>query len=222
MPIVKLTKEYEYVEGYYKYVVKEGYNKDGKQVMVTNKFMKKRVYDRRQWKKFGLASVSNDGVTYKDTPIIFKLQPLEKKVVEEKKIEDSKPITISNAIKCRFCGKDDHLSFRCPTKNRKIKNIEQKNNSGIYVRPKRNEEYVVCIRNLPEDFERHNISDMIGRFLSRPYVKLLTDRNTGRSKCIAFVTFNNKEDAQQIIDNFNKKRIEHVVLSLTWTESRKK
>jgi len=76
------------------------------------------------------------------------------------------------------------------------------------------------VTNLSEDTTDDDLRQLFREFGAISRIFLAKDKNTGKSKGFAFVTFHAKESAQAAMDKLNRKGwdIYNVILSIEWAK----
>ncbi|TMS33879.1 hypothetical protein L596_001568 [Steinernema carpocapsae] len=147
---------------------------------------------------------------------------------------------------CRFCKADDHWSVQCPYKEMYARDedkeleIDTSKDAGgpgrsKYIPPsargdrgvgpsgeRRCDDYTCRVTNLPEDCDANDLDarlrEMFAHIGKLDRIFLARDKNSGRPKGFAFVTYFCREDAQRAIDKFNGDKFEHLILKVEWAK----
>lgn len=64
------------------------------------------------------------------------------------------------------------------------------------------------VGNLPRTYTEEKLKELLSKFSSIISCRLITDRDTGMSRCFGFVEFSSKEDAEQAIKEFHEREID--------------
>uniref|UniRef100_A0A1I7ZP16 Eukaryotic translation initiation factor 3 subunit G n=1 Tax=Steinernema glaseri TaxID=37863 RepID=A0A1I7ZP16_9BILA len=146
---------------------------------------------------------------------------------------------------CRYCKADDHWSVQCPYKemyardeDKELEADASKDMAGRpnkYVPPsargdrgvgpsgeRRCDDYTCRVTNLPEDYEANDLDlrlrDMFNACGKIDRIFLARDKNTGRPKGFAFVTYFCREDAERAIGRYNGAKLDHLILKVEWAK----
>jgi len=146
---------------------------------------------------------------------------------------------------CRYCKADDHWSVQCPYKEmyarEEDKELEAETSKDLAGRPskyippsargdrgvgptgeRRCDDYTCRVTNLPEDSEANDLDlrlrDMFNSVGKIDRIFLARDKNTGRPKGFAFVTYFCREDAERAILKFNGDKFDHLILKVEWAK----
>jgi len=76
----------------------------------------------------------------------------------------------------------------------------------------------VRVSNLPEDAQEKDLDDLFRPFGNISRIFLVKDRQTGLSRCFAYVTFSSRFDAAKAIDGVNGFGYDHCILQVQWSE----
>lgn len=85
----------------------------------------------------------------------------------------------------------------------------------------RDDSNTVRVTNLSENTREDDLRDLFKAFGAIKRCYLATDRVTGQARGFAFISFLNKQDAQNAIDALNGYGYDHLILSCEWAEERK-
>ena len=158
--------------------------------------------------------------------------------------EELKKLQIGDKlISCRHCGATTHLTAQCALKAQmeQYKTLSQEMSgqkkpgmpdpasSGSYVPPSlrnktgagvmgRNDQNCVRVSNLPDSVDDAELKELFKPFGQIERVFLAKDKATKASKGFAFVTFRERCSAENAIGQFNRHRIDHLVLSVEWAQ----
>jgi len=214
------------------------YNKDNqkikitKEIKITNTTSKipKRVDERQNIIKFGLAAKSNNGITIKgDT--VFLDHPDDNNVqinnVPTYSVQTNNGPTnnvpINNESTMKFSDRYKLKSYQ----DAKLKEEEDKksvnteNTSNKYIPPgKRNnnnsssmeksKSYTIFVSGFQEHFTRNNLMEMIPRNIQ--FIKVSLPLVNDKCKGFGFIDVNTHDDMTNIIDYFDGKLFDHMVL----------
>lgn len=189
-----------------------------KTILHNKKYGKKRILERRNWKKFGNAYKNNDGITSLGDNVLFELQNENGMKIVEK---DTKVVNPSSGFKISY--------FKPSMKHIERVNELEKNTtkiggyipSSIKHKLKENEEIEnisICIKNIPADEDIFYIQDILrGMFSSYgeiKYIKVLKDKYTELSRDIGFIEFYYGTDAIKLLDSKERFIIGSCILCL--------
>ena len=162
---------------------------------------------------------------------------------EEEKEESSldKLSTSSSIVVCRNCGATGHWTLKCPKRQEiapfKSGGDEKRDPEGVKVESgkdgkyvpmhmralqakesslPREESYGLRVTNLDEDTTEEDLTQLFRRFGRTQRIYLARDKNTKESRGFAFVTYENKDDAQAAIDKLNGHGYGHLILRVEW------
>jgi len=195
--------------------------KDGKKTMKTTKTVQNRtittkipkvVNERKKWRKFGAAAISNHGVT-----IIGKNTTISPVDLKKKSIP----------VKNQLTNEDKLLLIRNPnmkfSERKKLKLYTKKNTKDIktsnkYIPPnkRRNpnnpqrKKYTVFVSGFREYFTRNDLMNMIPRNIKFTKVSLPIANNKCRG--FGFIDVNTKKDMDNIIQFFDGKRLDNMII----------
>jgi len=175
----------------------------------TNDTMEER---RENWKKFGLAAISNSGVTTLSSEEVFMEPPPTKKTEYiEPKIEEKER-------RCSIC-EGDHWSRIC--KMSKENKVEVEKTTELREKPKNIFDISTTIKivSLSKNIKEHDLYELFSYDNTHiTKISIPKDMSTNESKGIALVTFKNKEDAEKAIKKFNNKGIDNVVIQISFVK----
>ncbi|CAF1418575.1 unnamed protein product, partial [Adineta ricciae] len=80
----------------------------------------------------------------------------------------------------------------------------------------RRDEATVRVTNLPEETQEQDLRDLFTPFGSLNRVYLAKDKTSNTSKGFAFITFNEKKDAQKAIECVSGFGYDHLILKVEW------
>jgi len=80
------------------------------------------------------------------------------------------------------------------------------------------DENTVRVTNLPEDTTDQDLRDLFGQVGRVNRIFLAKDKNTGRSKGFAFVTYERRDDAEKAILTISGHRYDYVILKVEWAK----
>ena len=187
-----------------------------KEIKITDTISKipKRVNERQNNSPFGSAAKSNDGITIKgDT--VFLDHPISN-------VNDSTNIPI-NTTQMKFSDRYKLKSYqdaKFKEENDKLINTNTENTSNKYIPPgKRNnngssintsKSYTIFVSGFQEHFTRNNLMEIIPRNIQFIKVSLPIDNN--KCKGFGFIDVNTYDDMIDLIDYFDGKLYDHMVL----------
>lgn len=210
-------------------VVEYKENEFGEKIKVIKKIRKYVIYSRtnenikerkENWTKFGLAAISNEGVTTLSSEEVFMEPPPSK----EEKSEEIRNEIIKDEIKnepeerrCTICN-GKHWSRICKMLKEKDKEKFNENNE-IKEKPKINFDTSTTIKilSLNKNIGEHDLYEMFSynnTIISK--ISIPKDMSTSDTKGIAFITFKNKEDAEIAIKKFNNRGIDNVIIHVSF------
>lgn len=195
------------------------------------------VLVRRKWSKYGTEVNSPPGPNHSTTQLGEKvnlLLGLNWKELDELETQRAKmnPIRL---VTCRICGLQ-HLTIRCPsrssdksstTSNDSEKNVQSSRREGTTdtnsqtARSDRESEKGCSLKitqlneNADEAILKEKLLDSFG-YLSR--VIVVRNRDTGRSRGFAYVTFSSEEIAEQALQYLNGKGFMNLILHVERTQ----
>jgi len=88
--------------------------------------------------------------------------------------------------------------------------------TGVY--PERRDENTCRVTNLPEDTDEQELRDLFSKHGKVNRIYLAKDKQSGRSKGFAFVTYDRRESAEQAIKHISGHRYEHLILKVEWAK----
>lgn len=80
------------------------------------------------------------------------------------------------------------------------------------------DEATVRVTNLPEETQEQDLRDLFTPFGSLSRVYLAKDKTSNTSKGFAFITFNDKKDAQKAIECVSGFGYDHLILKVEWAK----
>mgnify|MGYP003683802751 CR=1 FL=1 len=215
-------------------------------VQTTTKRVKKAVKERKKWVKFGAAKGKNPGeidrdVTIYSTEDVFIESPYTKQediaTTLFKKLEADKIKRIvrknmksdidsfadignksDNTInKNSFMGAKTN-SYVVPGKK---SGINGNSSFGQHIKD-RDDSPSLRITNLSEDTLEYDIRDLFSPYGNIMRIHLALDHYTKKCRGFAFVSFYNKEDAQNAMDNLRGKAFNHLIIGVEWAKPSKR
>jgi len=223
-------------------------NQDGKKIRTTRKIrvsknikkVNKRVEERRErWKKFGkVVGIEGiePGATYRGDEVYLVLgehEQLERERQEQEKkdkkeleelynsliVEGRRPVTIGgpSAPWRPTFGRGG------PTSTSQFSTGQRPTTSGAYVPPFKSaadEDTTSTLRvtNLSDDTTEDDLMEMFRNYGSVARVYLVKDKELNTSRGFAFVTFQNRKDAQIAMNALNGTGWDHLILSIEWAK----
>ena len=164
-------------------IIKTIYLNENKQkVTLTQTLVKKAVLERKKWKKFGKAKISNDGITsigsevqieYINNKKNFINYPIPNIPLKIKKKKNTKKYTPLMQ------------KFRYKSNNKKI----------LY------NEFVVCIKNMPLDITSNELRDIANKYGDTTRAHVLNNKGIG------FIHYNNKDSQELAIKQLHRSNI---------------
>ncbi|KAH7729873.1 eukaryotic translation initiation factor 3 subunit G [Aphelenchoides avenae] len=91
--------------------------------------------------------------------------------------------------------------------------------AGVVLGERRTDDFTCRVTNLPEDSDTLD-EDLRNMFKEAGRIErffLARDKNTGRPKGFAFITYSNRDDAERAIERFNGAKLQHLILKVEWT-----
>lgn len=82
--------------------------------------------------------------------------------------------------------------------------------------PRGRDENTVRVTNLPEDTTDQDLRDLFQSIGRVTRIFLAKDKQTGRSKGFAFVTYERRDDAEKAIQTISGHRYDYVILKVEW------
>jgi len=212
-------------------------------IKVTRRIIrvKRSVWERRKWAKFGDCANEppgpNPATTFQSKEDIKLDLSMGGSTVSSSggKTQGLPGIQLERkGIRCRNCGEEGHWTSKCPKPRKQKDNSESDtasttSKSSKYVPPHmrdggskfgKPEELTVRITNLPEDMTKDDLYEITDCFGRTERVHLVCDRDTGLSRGFAFVSFYSREDGQNMIDELNGYLYGSMVLSADWAKPR--
>eukprot|EP01095_Lingulamoeba_sp_RSL-Kostka_P009861 TRINITY_DN3433_c1_g3_i4.p1 TRINITY_DN3433_c1_g3~~TRINITY_DN3433_c1_g3_i4.p1 ORF type:complete len:248 (+),score=85.40 TRINITY_DN3433_c1_g3_i4:43-786(+) len=201
----------------------------------TERRIKKSVLERKNWKKFGVAKGLPDGPEVGTTfleSVSFEFVDHKQKKKKKKASKETSSIVVT----CRYCNAvGKHFTSKCPYKEQyqsptpiSGRNSDDNDSGDKFVVPgrrnnrdrDRNDKPTIRITNISEDMTDYELRDLFGECGPITRLFLAKDRETGRVKGFAFVTYEYPEDAQKAIDKFHGKGIKHLILNVEWAKNK--
>jgi translation initiation factor 3 subunit G len=220
-------------------------NEEGKTVKQTRTVrvekrivrMKRSVWERRQWAKFGECAGKPPGpepaVTYQ-SPEIIKLD-----LSGSHRSQTSQTDTLlsvgNTAIKCRCCGESGHWTSKCPKRDQNDTEPLQTSTArptaptGKYVPPNQRpgaklrrpeDKNTVRVTNLPQDVEEDDLGELFGAIGRTQRIFLARDYDTRESRGFAFITYMRHTDAEVAIEKLNGHGYSNMILEVDWAKPR--
>jgi len=208
----------------------------------------KKVAARKKWAKFGLSKTDPNGP--QDSTTMFAeevtMRFIHADQTEEDAEEEDEQMT---KIKRQFEYFSFFQTFNNPNSKTMRSNVspmepEVKNtpdtpiNASLqeltvkYVPPKRtpgssrggygDEVPAIRVSNISSAATQEDLQQLFEKFGRISRIHLGRDRRTNESRGFAFINYQNREDAQKSIDTMNGYGYDHLILSVEWSENRKK
>lgn len=221
-------------------------------IVKRQKKVLKRVMDRRRIQKFGQCADKSQGpepgVTSVGDLVDFEKPSSEK---EESKKEKKWPKLANRGgvIKCRKCGESGHWTKDCHMTDQNLKLVNDMNklveetsstpstpSSNKYVAPSRRNNRTTEVRNNNASSPKTNIrianldeeatNDDL-RALCKPFgniksARVITDRETKKSRGFAFVEYESEESAESAIKTLNGYAYGSLILGVSLAQPKKK
>ena len=199
----------------------------------------KKVEERKKWKKIGecanLPDGTDRGVTNISDPIFIeppanKLKNKDKKNIGLNQKSQFPAVllpSINSNLKCRNCQKIGHWTKDCPypkqTVDQKKDNKKEDNKPQRYRPPARqqfSQEANIRVSHLSEDTTEEDLTNLFYEFGEIMRISLVKDKNTGKSRCFAFINFFKKSDAELAIQKMNGTGHDYLILNVEWAKSK--
>lgn len=191
-------------------------------VNIINKQQKipKRVLERQNLPKFGLAKESNDGVTTIGDEVFIvppNLSSIDKK--SNIKVNSNDLSFIKNNPNMKFSDRRKLRTFKAEKQNDTSSTISDDSGSQKYKPPRRrsnsilnpDKKYTVFVSGFNSNFSRYDLKDVMPNNVNINRVSIPMDRNNN-CKGFMFIDLQNDQDMQFIISYFNGKLYDHMVL----------
>lgn len=213
-----------------KYSVQFRLNEAGKKIRITRKIrvtkrlqtVNKRVEERKQrWKKFGrVAGVEGiePGATYRGEEVFLVMgeegraeqERREQEKKDKKEIEDLYQSLIVEGRRPRSTTSDQPVALWRPTTVR----------SGTTTTPDNEEATTTILRigNLSEETTEDDLREMVRDFGRITRMRILRDRESNRSRGLAFITFHLRRDAELAMKHLNGRGYDHSILCVEWAQ----
>lgn len=195
------------------------------EVRETNK--KIRIAERKKWTKFGKAAQMSDAIgTTMSDGTVAPIDPNEGCTLMGLPVFIEKPTTVF----------DKKPKIKIPTgkyvaPKREAVAKQKDTKSNVYRPPNARDDYVeknysICISNIPDDFTKREIGNLCRsvdlRDASIKRIFIVMDRNTNKTKGIAFVHFYNENDMKYAIQALDKTRCPPNILGVEQAKDKKK
>jgi translation initiation factor 3 subunit G len=248
LPINKVLEKNKNI----KVVVEYYRNKEGKLVKRTARYkvttvirkIKKSVWERSQWSKFGQAV---DDKIYK--PLYgeeFTIDLLGRKNCDENNttthgehIKDySEAENKNKTIFCRNCGKKGHWTMKCPSKKKEKqpttdpKKLSAPKKKGVYVPPhlrgdnqenrRVNQSYTLMISNFPEDIQEDDVKYFLEYAGKISRMHMVKNRETKKFSGVVYVDFYFRDEAEQSLQEIDGYAYDRMILRAQWAKNKKK
>lgn len=198
----------------------------------------KRVASRKKWAKFGLSKDDPPGATTGTTMFAEEvtMRFIHADQTEEDAEEEDEQMT---KIKRQF----EYFSFfQGFNKTGEEKTMRPgagpdggPGSSGRYVAPNRgnrvgagsrmgygDEVPAIRVSNISSAATQEDLQQLFEKFGRISRIHLGRDRRTNESRGFAFINYQHRDDAQKAIDTMNGYGYDHLILSVEWSENRKK
>jgi len=196
----------------------------------------KKVAARKKWAKFGLSKTDEAGPQDATTMVAEEvtMRFIHADQTEEEAEEEDEQMT---KIKRQF----EYFSFfqgfnssttgkmRPTTSNMPIESQTLPELVGKYVPPKRpgrpgygDEVPAIRVSNISTAATQEDLQQLFEKFGRISRIHLGRDRRTNESRGFAFINYVMRDDAQKAIDTMNRYGYDNLILSVEWSENRKK
>lgn len=199
-------------------------------VNIVNKQQKipKRVLERQNLPKFGLAKESNDGVTTIGDEVFIvppNLSSIDKK--SNIKVNSNDLSFIKNNPNMKFSDRRKLRTFKGEKQNDTSSTISDDSGPQKYKPPRRrsnsildpDKKYTVFVSGFNSNFSRYDLKDVMPNNVNINRVSIPMDRNNN-CKGFMFIDLQNDQDMQLVIDYFNGKLYDHMVLKANEKKSK--
>eukprot|EP00998_Keelungia_sp_KM082_P006703 NODE_2942_length_966_cov_31.139452_g2922_i0.p1 GENE.NODE_2942_length_966_cov_31.139452_g2922_i0~~NODE_2942_length_966_cov_31.139452_g2922_i0.p1 ORF type:complete len:228 (-),score=53.52 NODE_2942_length_966_cov_31.139452_g2922_i0:282-899(-) len=199
----------------------------------TKKVNKLALERQRNWKKFGKALDNDPSITVQDRdPVLFDISGTRKASAAERTIDKEIDKMLLTEIAGGAAFKARSLRGGAAAAADKPADSEPAASSGApgrYVAPGRRgdgatmgreQEHTVRVTNLSENIAEQDLRDLFSRYGALQRVYLVKDKETGRSKGFAFVTFHRREDGEKAIQKVTGFGYDHLILQVDWARPR--
>ena len=193
------------------------------QLKKVKQFLPKAVLERRKWNKFGVSKGLDSGPDSASTSL--KCDEVFFEFVNKNNIQDDTDnlggVNIfssskNKTIKCKYCG-GSHWSMKCTNKDSATKDdSELPENDGKFfsksIIKKRSSskknEHTIRVSNISINATEKDIRDLFSRFghIIKMYFK--------QEKGFAFITFDNMNICQNVVEHVDKHPYDHLILSV--------
>lgn len=210
---------------------------DGKKYKISNVFRLEKikvprpVAERKSWAKFGDAANDPPGVNPATTLIsdeVFMQFLTKTDDFGKKELAAAGTSNIAQAavplVRCRYC-KGDHWSTRCPHKDlfeateATYKPPSMREGAKIETMGRRMEfrdENTIMVTNLPEETTESDLMELFRQFGKMNRITVARDKYTQLPRGFAYISFQNREDAQRAIWAVNGYGYHHLILKVDW------
>jgi len=237
-----IEKGDQIIKIFYKWRENEATNKK-ELIKVTRTFVQervktsKRVAARKTWKKFGLAA--NDGPGPQEATTMYGEEVMMRFIAADQTEEEAEEEDEQmNKFKRQFeyfnffqgFGGGPSTRPSAPGTQMDIPSVSIKDaTGGKYVPPRRgltggfsDEVPAIRVSNLSPAATQDDVQTLFAKFGKIARIHLGRDRRTNESRGFAFINFHHRDDAQRAIDTMNRYGYDNLILSVEWSENRKK
>uniref|UniRef100_A0A6U3CLB1 Eukaryotic translation initiation factor 3 subunit G n=1 Tax=Lotharella globosa TaxID=91324 RepID=A0A6U3CLB1_9EUKA len=202
----------------------------------------KRVLERKEWKRFGRhkdKSDKADMITFLGgEPFVLEMKQRSTNyyVEDDTEVKRRREQISKSVVKCKFCGESGHWTLKCPKRkpgesttrptSGEIRPVGRGNDGpgGKYVPMhkrigavasktiKDRDYHSLRVTNISEDATEDDLRDLFRRCGDITRVFLARDRQTGKSRGFAFVSYQRAEDAEHAIDMLNGYGYDNLIL----------
>lgn len=119
------------------------------------------------------------------------------RVVEPKRAVSREVCFISTALYARFLVNFFFMKMSC------LQLLQDSNRPGAHVTVKK-----IFVGGIKEDTEESHIRDYFERFGKIEIIDIITDRNSGKKRGFAFVTFDDHDPVDRIVSKYDKCKLQ--------------
>eukprot|EP01062_Namystynia_karyoxenos_P062128 TRINITY_DN55056_c0_g1_i1.p1 TRINITY_DN55056_c0_g1~~TRINITY_DN55056_c0_g1_i1.p1 ORF type:complete len:265 (+),score=103.69 TRINITY_DN55056_c0_g1_i1:110-904(+) len=229
-----LVTDTQYMPDGTKVVTEYIFGRDGEKIKVIKTFRtttkRTKVFPaaaerRKRWKLFGKAKNNTPELTVIGETVTLELGKAQD--LAEKKTDREIEKIIEGAAKQSASGRSTEGLFQASTKVATqggaaapdgLFRAAGRTSETVDGRPPRDDSCTVRVTNLSDEISEDDLRALFGRFgrVMRCYVG--KDRQTQERKGFAFVTFQQKEQAEMAIEKLHRHPLNHVILNVTWAQ----